>query len=379
MLDTNKRGAMRRRTVLQATAGAAIVGTTGYASAVSPSEDDDATKFRRDDSPVRFSPAIRNADPLKVGIVSDVHWRDEPRPQHIVSKEVAKENLRTAATELNEWGADFVVQQGDLADGCCSRAERPPSAIRRGIREAKAFLDDVLNAPVHHVLGNHEYMWPNADIERTYSIYGWDRLEDTFYTVKRKGITFAVLNSAYTETNRKQSATDHRIPRECLCWLRDVVAETDGPLFSVSHVPLTGGDGTRYDSTRGAAAALDHLHSAPVYVGGFFGHSHHAPNWKRVRVQTDSRGSPHVHTCSPNYFAEGDAVRHSRSSERIVPFTKVAISSAGWQVIASYADWDVRTSSNWRYETNALRSLWRDDRSSDAADWVRSGEQLRPL
>jgi len=373
MSDNGNRKTMRRRTVLQATAGAAIIGTAGSTTAASLTQDDEPDGFQKDDSTAGFSPAILDADPLKVGIVSDIHWRDEPRPQHIVSKEVAKENLRTAATELNEWGADFVIQQGDLVDGCCSRAERSPGAIRRGIREAKAFLDDVLDAPIHHVLGNHEYMWPNADIERTYSIYGWNGLEDTFYTVKRKGITFAVLNSAYTETNRRRNATDHRIPQACLGWLRDVAAETDGPLFSVSHVPLSSGDGTKYDSTRGAATALKHLHSASGYVGGFFGHSHHSPNWKRVRVQTDSRGSPHVHTCSPNYFAEGDTVRHSRSSERIVPFTKVAISSAGWQAIASYADWNVRTSSNWRYGADALRSLRRGDCASDAADRVRSG------
>ena len=361
MSDSNKRRAMRRRTVLQATAGAAIVGTAGSTIAASSTRDDESVTLRRDDSTVRFSAAIRNADPLRVGIISDIHWRDEPRPQHIVSKEVAKENLRTAATELNEWGADFVIQQGDLVDGCCSRAERPPSAIRRGIREAKTFLDDVLDAPVHHVLGNHEYMWPEEDIERTYSIYGWDGLEDTFYTVTRKGITFAFLNSAYTETNRRRNAADHRIPRVCLQWLHDVAATTDGPLFSVSHIPLSGGDGTKYDSTRRATTALEHLHSAAGYVGGFFGHSHHAPNWKRVRVQTDRRGSPHVHTCSPNYFAEGDVVRHGRSSDRIVPFTKVAISSAGWQAIASYADRNVPTNSNWRYETSALQSLRRGD------------------
>lgn len=299
-------------------------------------------------------------DALHIGVLGDSHWRSESRMRFrgvgansIVGSDELKRNLDVFMEDMNEvFEADFVVQLGDFVDG----AEVGWNKQLRNLASAISYLEEGLDSPVHHLLGNHEYAYAgDEDLEEMYNQFGWDEVQDTWRREDIGGITAFFLNTAVSETPRSDDITDHSIPEEQRRWLKSQVERTENPVISFAHVPLTGGDGTPYDSTAGSDSVLNTFEKMDHRLG-VFGHSHHAVGWNRLRTQDDPEGRTHINVPTPNALLPKAGHEHSvddwmHIEYGAVPYLKLIVESDGsWTAYASYHGQGYDVPTVWRGE-----------------------------
>lgn len=242
---------------------------------------------------------------VTVGIISDTHVRDTARAE-ITPLSDQVERYRAFADSMNgHVRPDFVIQLGDLIDGCgdtCSTIVSEDEVVRR-IEVARQVIHDRLDMPVYDVLGNHEYRdptWNKARILRALNPE-WSAASDTWYSVSHGGYEFVFLNTGYTDT----VSGDHEAPLEEVEWLAATLDRTRRPTFVFMHVPTSQGAGVAYDQFRNqerVKAILARHRRRGRLVAGFFGHCHHDDEWDRMRTQGDDYGTLYYHTTAPHQW-----------------------------------------------------------------------------
>ena len=255
--------------------------------------------------------------PIRFALISDIHLRETSR-QEIPGERQTRMILESFVTSMNtEVKPEFIVQLGDLNDGCletCAGKIGRDRIIER-LRRAQEYTKAQTSITWLDVIGNHEYLGSydidsgvvgNEDFSDIYRAINadWSSLEDTWYFRDIKGYRFIVLNTAFP--NEGQS---HRIPAQQVEWLRGVLESSEMPVFVFMHVPVSKGAGNAYDVAVNQDKVIELLAQHDSFVAGFFGHSHHSDPWDGLRRQLDHAGNTYFHVTAPHEWL-GDRSSH---------------------------------------------------------------------
>ena len=255
--------------------------------------------------------------PIKFALIADIHLR-ETRRQEIPGEKQTRTILESFMTSMNtEVMPEFIVQLGDLNDGClesCAGQISNDLVIERLLR-AQKYTKQQTDITWLDVIGNHEYLGAyDADTGDTESrdfsdVYraineNWSSHEDTWYYRDIKGYRFIVLNTSFPN-----EGPSHRIPPEQVEWLGQVLESSAMPVFVFMHVPVSRGAGNAYDVAVNQEKIIELLARHDSFVVGFFGHSHHSDKWDGLRRQVDHAGNVYFHVPAPHEWL-GDRSSH---------------------------------------------------------------------
>ncbi len=115
---------------------------------------------------------------LTIGLIADVQYADRITAEGRWYRK-SPERLREAVAEINSQNPDFTVQLGDLIDKDFKSFD-PIMEILEG-----------LNAPLHHLLGNHDYSVSDANKSQVPERMG---LTENYYHFDDKGWRFIFLD-----------------------------------------------------------------------------------------------------------------------------------------------------------------------------------------
>jgi hypothetical protein len=262
----------------------------------------------------RFGNSIQ---PIRFALISDIHIRETSRKE-ITPEKQTRAILKSFMTSMNtEVKPDFIVQLGDLADGClatCGDRASDDQIVNR-LRRAQKYTEEETDITWFDVIGNHEYtsgynadlsVIENKDFSDIYQAINenWSSLEDTWYFRDIKGYRFIFLNTSYPN-----EGLSHRIPAQEVNWLSEVLGSSDKPVFVFMHVPVSKGAGNTYDVAVNQEKIIELLAKHDSFVVGFFGHSHHSDKWDGLRKQLDYAGNTYFHIPAPHEWL-GDRSSH---------------------------------------------------------------------
>ena len=226
---------------------------------------------------VVFSLSVGGSEPLRIGIVADVHAHDTDSPGESKVMTNYAERLTAFVDAMNAWPADMVIELGDLVNGAFVLAASygDPTRIPQILDAAVALLSG-FDGPVHYVLGNHDLYDLSKD-EFLAAVGGDAR----YYSFDAGGFHFVILDAEYNDPG--EDDYDHvfmrvkgRIPTHELEWLRDDLARTDMPTIVCVHQPI---DSEFDEYAGGPPVANNHqvhqlLSESGVVVAVFQGHDH---------------------------------------------------------------------------------------------------------
>lgn len=186
---------------------------------------------------------------LKVGFITDHHWGDYGSKGLSSSESELKSKHDEFVTEMNNWGADYVITGGDQTTGDIHSAQ---TDAQTAISDCLLSLTDGLDAPLYPMWGNHEWYnaatwgsdWSYAPYESNTALSTVATIDDTYYKIETPAVDILVVNSAASPNNDGRS--NMRMPRGCIDFIESEL-ETDKDLIIFSHVPISMGTGERYD------------------------------------------------------------------------------------------------------------------------------------
>jgi len=216
------------------------------------------------------------SDSLHIGIVADVHVHDTDSPAEGKVMVNYAERLAAFVDAMNAWPADAVLQLGDLVNGAFVLGGLTGDPMRIGalLEEALVLLSG-LDAPLYHVLGNHDmYDLSKPDVLAAMG------LEQGAYSFDRGGYHFAVLDAEFnpdgTPYDHVFMRTKGCIPPEQVAWLAADLAATDLPTIVAIHQPLD----SNFESLAGGPPVVNHLEvqgvlrDSGVVIAVLQGHDH---------------------------------------------------------------------------------------------------------
>lgn len=296
-----------RRSILKSMgvfgAGSALIGLGSGNATSSEQTQDQCTSGDQN------SNATYDQESLRIGIINDTHMRKTRRAEDIPKFSVQRAEYQQFVDAMNKRvKPDFVVHQGDLADGWTENGDdvAAVSTIAQRIRRLKEILHEKLDMPVYNIMGNHAYHNGDKNISEIYRAVNsdWSETSDTWYSITNGGYEFIFLNTAYSDTPQPYFY-DHTAPVEEVEWLRDKLEETaERPAFVFTHVPIPPGCGGRYDQFVHQGHIRDILANSSNFVAGFFAHSHHCEEWDRLREQQDEAGNQYYHNTQPHQWMD---------------------------------------------------------------------------
>lgn len=217
------------------------------------------------------------AEPLRIGVVTDVHAHDTESPvEHKVMSNYAQ-RLSAFVDAMNAWPADAVVELGDLVNGAfvLGADYGDPSRIPQILDGALASLGR-LACPTHYVLGNHDLY----DLSKGEFLAAIGR-DERYCSFDLGGFHFVVLDAEYNDPG--EDDYDHvfmrvkcRIPLHEIDWLRQDLAETVLPTIVFIHQPLD----SEFDVNAGGPPVVNNaevrglLSGSGVVAAVFQGHDH---------------------------------------------------------------------------------------------------------
>ena len=229
--------------------------------------------------------ADESADPLRVGLVTDLHYADKP-PAGTRHYRETLAKLEEAATQFQQDQLTFLVELGDLIDAADSveTEQRYLTAINR---EFSAICEDR-----HYVLGNH-----CVDTLRKEEFLGSVSQEDSYYSFDRGAFHFIVLDSCFRSDGepygrRNFQWTDCNIPAAEIEWLRADLAATDRPVVVFAHQRL---DVSNNHGVKNNADVRKVLETSGKVRAVFQGHSH----------RNDLKDIGGIHYCTLVAMVEG--------------------------------------------------------------------------
>jgi len=217
------------------------------------------------------------AEPLRIGIVTDIHAHDTDAPvEHKVMTNYV-ERLGAFVDAMNAWPADAVIELGDFVNGAfvLGADYGDPTRIPQILGDALEVFSG-LESPTHYVLGNHDMY----DLSKDEFLAAVGQ-EAKYYSFDLAGYHFVLLDAEYNDPG--EDDYDHvfmrvkcRIPQHELDWLQDDLAQTDLPTIVCVHQPLD----SEFDANAGGPAIVNNaevrglLSGSGVVIAVFQGHDH---------------------------------------------------------------------------------------------------------
>jgi alkaline phosphatase len=210
------------------------------------------------------SPSGDALPPLRVGLVTDLHYADKsPVGSRHYRETLAK--LDEAAIRFGQNPPAVLVELGDLIDAADS-VDIERRYLTTINREFSKICGDR-----HYVLGNH-----CVDTLTKQEFLGGVGQEQSYYSFDRGGFHFVVLDScfrsdgvAYQRKNFKW--TDSNVPASELEWLKADLEQTDKHVVVFAHQRL---DVSNNHGVKNNAEVRKVLESAGNVLAVFQGHSH---------------------------------------------------------------------------------------------------------
>lgn len=331
---------------------------------------------------------------IKVAVVSDAHYNEAGgRSSEVVDASTWTSNLDTVMDDINDWGPDVVIQGGDWVDYGLSDSVTEQETWAN---TAVSYLEDGVDAPVLHSLGNHEHGYAGATGDPTYlySAFGYDTFEDSYGAYSYDGFDVVILNTAYTTTDQDTSPDDHETPQEEVDWLRQYLRDNPArPKIVHMHVPTIKSTTVAYDATTNEETVTQLLKEDPSVQCVIYGHVHHkGPNddtlesWDRIRdlvVPENTVGHFHVpgwiHVPTPHKTGTSTAdsdlawakVELTQTGERTMgqvtaPYPSDGDTYSGYPTRWPIGNWDSDTGGRSRGAINmAQNPLFLDDERTE--------------
>lgn len=204
------------------------------------------------------------ADPLRIGLVTDLHHADKPPAGSRHYRETLRK-LAEAAEAFQKQPPAFVVELGDLIDA----ADSVETEQRYLATVNQAF--SAVSRDRHYVLGNH-----CVDTLTKEEFLGGVEQAQSYYSFDRGGWHFVVLDACFRSDGqpygRKNSVwTDANIPPAELEWLRGDLQGTSLPTIVFAHQRL---DVSNHHGVKNGPQVRQILESSGKVRAVFQGHSH---------------------------------------------------------------------------------------------------------
>lgn len=240
----------------------------------------DASSFADTESP-----------PLRVGLITDLHYADKPPAGSRHYRETQRK-LAEAATQFGKDKVTFVVELGDLIDAADS-VETEQRYLKTINREFSAIVQDR-----HYVLGNHcvdtltkaEFL---AGVEQKQSFYSFDRGDFHFVVLDA---CFRGDGESYGRKNSKWN--DANIPAAELEWLQTDLKGASKPTIVFAHQRL---DVSNDHGVKNSPDVRKVLEESGRVLAVFQGHSH----------QNDLKEIGGIHYCTLVAMVEGPGPDHN--------------------------------------------------------------------
>ena len=214
---------------------------------------------------------------VRFGMVTDIHYADidpDAAPVGVTGRRFYRESkrkLREAVDVFNARGVDFAIELGDFKDDTRGREGT--------IRHLEAIEAEFacFNGPRYHVAGNHDFdcLTPQEFFTR---VPNDGRINSNgYYSFRRGGITFIVLNACYDSSLKPYSCAnpwdDANVPPEELAWFAGELAAADGPVIVFCHQKLDDRSEPRH-LIKNAASVRALMERSGKVKGVFVGHQH---------------------------------------------------------------------------------------------------------
>ena len=225
------------------------------------------------------------ASPLRVGLVTDLHYADKgPAGTRHYRETLAK--LEETAQQFERERPTFLVELGDLIDAADS-VDVEQRYLKTINREFSAIHKDR-----HYVLGNH-----CVDTLKKEEFLGAVEQKESYYSFDRNGFHFVVLDSCFRSDGKPYGRknfkwTDANVPNDELQWLMADLQANDKPVIAFAHQRL---DVTNNHGVKNNAGVRKILESSGSVLAVFQGHSH----------QNDLKDIGGIHYCTLVAMVEG--------------------------------------------------------------------------
>lgn len=232
-----------------------------------------------------------DAEPLKIGLVTDLHYADKP-PRGSRYYRETPDKLAEAAEQFGKDQLDFVVELGDFIDAADS-VDLELSYLKRINRDFES-----ISPKRHYVLGNH-----CVDTLTKQEFLGEVGQAKSYYSFDADSVHFIVLDSCFRSDGQPYGRknfewTDANIPTEELDWLKSDLQATSNPTIVFAHQRL---DVDNHYAARNAAAVREALAASNKVLAVFQGHSH----------KNDHKEIAGIHYCTLVAMVEGSGASSS--------------------------------------------------------------------
>lgn len=233
----------------------------------------------------------QQADGLKVGLVTDLHYADKPSS--------GSRHYRESLNKLSEAGehfkmhqSEFVVELGDFIDAADS-VDTELGYLKRINRDFSAIC-----SKRHYVLGNHCV----HTLTKQEFLNGVEQ-EKSYYSFDSGDFHFVVLDSCFRSDGQPYGRknfvwTDPNIPAAELEWLRDDLKQTKKKTVVFAHQRL---DVSNHHGVKNAKDVRKVLQESGKVLAVFQGHSH----------SNDHNDIGGIHYCTLVAMVEGSGAESS--------------------------------------------------------------------
>lgn len=270
--------------------------------------------------PCSLLSAREGEQPLRVGLVTDLHYADKPAAGTRFYRETLNK-LTEAAVQFEQSRVDCMVELGDLIDAA-DTVDTELSYLKVINREFSAISKDR-----HYVLGNH-----CVDTLTKAEFLGSVEQPQSYYSFDRGGFHFVILDACFRSDGepyqRKNFTwTDANLPPAEIEWLRADLESTTRPTIVFAHQRL---DVSNSHGVKNCAEVRKVLETSGKVLAVFQGHSH-------KNELNDING---IHYCTLAAMIEGSGTgNNSYSIMEIAPTGTIQLT--GFRQQKSY-DWKPR-------------------------------------
>ena len=227
--------------------------------------------------------------PLRVGLVTDLHYADKPSVGTRYYREsLAK--LEEAAQQFKRDQPTLLVELGDLIDAADS------VDVEQGYLQKINGVFSAICQDRHYVLGNHCVNTLTKE-----EFLGGVEQKKSYYSFDRGGFHFVVLDSCFRSDGEAYGRnnfqwTDANIPTPELDWLAADLQANNKPVIVFAHQRL---DVSNNHGVKNNADVRKILEDSKRVLAVFQGHSH----------QNDLKEIGGIHYCTLVAMVEGSAPR----------------------------------------------------------------------
>ena len=235
--------------------------------------------------------ANREASPLRVGLITDLHYADKaPAGTRHYRETLTK--LEQAARQFQQDEPSFVVELGDLIDAADS-----VDVEQRYLKTINGEFSNICKER-HYVLGNH-----CVDTLKKEEFLDGVEQEKSYYSFHRSGVHFIVLDSCFRADGEPYGRknfhwSDTNIPAAELQWLEADLNASDKPVIVFAHQPL---DVRKNHGVNNSAEVRRVLESSKRVIAVFQGHTH----------QNDYKEIGGIHYCTLVAMVEGSGAENN--------------------------------------------------------------------